>query len=99
MMQAIAEAQHFCDNLKPVRIESVSVNVLCDGDIAVSIERGQEVKSLKHKTNFVAAQKSALGVRHRGEIVSVHQNFSACGARKSADYIKQSGFPAAGRSH
>ena len=74
-MQAIAEPQHFHDDVKAVGIESVAVNVLRDGDIAVSVERGQEVKSLKHKTDFVAAEFGAVRIAHFTEIVAAYQNY------------------------
>src|SRR5579864_6427519 len=57
MMQAVAESQHFRDNFKAMRIESIAVNVLGDGDIAVGVKRGQEIETLENKADFVAAQE------------------------------------------
>src|SRR5437868_11863752 len=56
------ESEHFCDYVEAVGIETVTVNVLCNGDIAASGERGKQVETLKNKSDFAAAQLGPFGI-------------------------------------
>ena len=44
-------------NFKTVRVEAVSVNVLSERDIVVSVERRQQIELLKNESDFMAPQE------------------------------------------
>jgi hypothetical protein len=82
-----------------VRIVTVAVDVLRDGDVAPGGERGQKIKALEHEADLAAAQFGALSVRHVGKVVAVDQDFPTGGACQAADDVEQRRFAATGRSH
>ena len=72
MLQTSSQAKHFRDYFKAMRIESISMDKLCDGDVAFCGERRQQIKTLKHETNFVPAKLGALRVAHGGQLIAIH---------------------------
>ena len=82
-----------------MRIEAVAVNELRDGDVALGVQRGKQIKSLEHETDFVPAQFGARGVAHLGEVVAVHEDVAARGLRKAADHVEQRRLSASRRAH
>jgi hypothetical protein len=82
-----------------VRVEAVAVDVLRDGNVAVSVERGQQVEALEDETHLVPAQLGAFGVAHRREVVAVHQHAPPSGLRQPANHVKQRGLAAARGPH
>ena len=87
------------DDLEAVRIETVAVNMLRDGDVAARVQRRQQIEPLKHEADLVAAQLGALRVVHGNEIVAVHQHVPARGLRQSSHHIEQRGLAAARGAH
>jgi hypothetical protein len=75
------------------------VNMLGDGDVAESVERRQQVKSLEHKTNFMPPQPGTLRIAHGGDIVSVDEHPSFGRLSQPPNHIEQSRFTASGRAH
>ena len=74
---AARQVQHFRYDIESVRIESVAMNKLRDSDVALGGQRRQQIESLKHETDFAAAEFGALSVAHVGQIVAVNQHFAA----------------------
>jgi hypothetical protein len=99
VVKPVRKAQHASDNFKAMRIETIAVDMLGQGDIPAGIECGQQVEALEHKTNFVAAQFGALAVAHRGKIVAVEENMPASCLRQPADHVEQGRLPATRRPH
>ena len=56
MFEPAAKAQQARDNFKSVRIKSVAVDVLCQRDVVIRVERWQKIETLKHEADFVPAQ-------------------------------------------
>src|ERR1700741_3910072 len=52
VMEASFETKHFGDNVKAVRIETITVNVLSDGDVASGGERGKQIEALENEADF-----------------------------------------------
>src|SRR5207245_10288554 len=82
-----------------VRIESVAVNVLGDGDIALGRERGQQIETLKDEADFVPAELGASGVVQQSEIVSVNEHAPAGRLGQAANPIEERGFSTSRRTH
>ena len=99
MLQPFGQAQHFSDDLETVRVKSIAVNVLGDGDISAGVQRRQKVKSLEDKADLESPQLGSLGVAHGGQIVSVHQDAAPGSLRQAPEHIQQRRLPAAGRTH
>ena len=89
MIQPAIKTQHLGDDLKPVRIESVSVNVLRNRDIALGRQRRQQIKSLKNKSDLVPAKFGAFRIAHRHQVVAVYQYVSARSLGQTAQHVKQ----------
>src|SRR5689334_19462276 len=99
MAHSFAEAEHAGDDLEAVRIESIAMNMLGDGDIAKGIERGQKIKSLEHKAYFMPSQTRTFRIAHRREIISIIENPSFGRLRQSPNHIEQSRFTTSRGAH
>ena len=99
MAQAVAQTEHLGDHLEAVRIKAVAVDVLGNGDVAESVESGQQVEALEDEAHLVTPQLGALGVGHRRQVVAVHQHAPAAGPGQTANHVEQRGFAAARRPH
>jgi hypothetical protein len=71
-----------------MRIESISVDMLCQSDVVVRVESGEQIETLKDKTNFVTAQQSARGIAHSGEVVAIEQDASGGGLGEAANHVQ-----------
>src|SRR5271163_4424532 len=98
-MQAAYQAEHLGGYVEAMRIESVAMNILRDGDVAFGGERGQQIKTLEDEADFVAAELGTLGIAHGGKIVAVDENSSFGGFRQAADNVEQGRFAAARGTH
>src|SRR6202023_4345939 len=87
--QAVGESEHGGDQLEPVRVEPVSVNMLRDGDVTPRIERRQKVEPLEYEADLVPPQLGALSVVHGRQVIAVHQHPSSRGLRQPPDNIQE----------
>src|SRR6266403_6134032 len=62
MRKPAIQPEHFGDDIEAVRVESVAMNVLCNGDITSRSQRRKQIKTLKNKTDFAAPQLRAFGI-------------------------------------
>jgi len=69
-------------------IESVSVNVLGQCDVVVRIKSGEQIKTLKDETDFVAAEQSARGIAHGREVIAIEKYAPRSSLREAADYVQ-----------
>ncbi len=99
MFESAAQAQQISDNLEPVRVETVTVNVLREGDIVIGVERGQQIEALKDKAYLVPAKQCTRRIAHGSEIVAVEQYTSARSLRQTSDHVQHRGFAAARGTH
>src|SRR5258708_2721284 len=90
---AISIRRHSVDD------ESVAMNKLRDGDIALGRQGGEQIETLKDEADFVAAQFGARGVAQFGEIIPVDQNLAPGSLRQAADHIQQRRLAASRRPH
>src|SRR5436309_6321526 len=98
-MKEARQSKHLRYDIKAVRVESVAMNKLRNGDIALGRQRGEQIESLKYKADFVAAQFGARGVAQFGKVIPVDQNLATRSLRQAADHIQQRGLAATRRSH
>jgi hypothetical protein len=73
--------------------------MLGDGDIAKSVQCGQEVESLEDETQLVPAQPGTLRIGHGREIVSIHEDPSFGRLRQSSNDVEQSRFTTSRGAH
>ena len=99
VLQALAETKKIGDHVKAVRVEAISVNMLRERDIVIGVERGEQIESLEHEADFVAAKQGSGGVAHRREIISIEKHAAASGLRQTANHMQHGRFPAARRTH
>ncbi len=99
MAQPVRQTEHSRHHLEPVRIESVPVDMLRDGDVAKSVERRQQIKALENEANLVPAEPRPRAVVDRRQIVAVHEHFSASCLRQASDHVEKGGLSAARRTH
>src|SRR6267143_1552454 len=62
VMKAPRQTEHLRYDIEAMRVESVAMNKLRNGDIALGRERGEQIETLKDEADFVAAQFGARGV-------------------------------------
>ena len=89
VLQAVGEAEHLGDDLEPVRIEAIAVNMLRDGDIAAGVERRQKVEPLKYEADLMPPQLGPFGVAHGDQIVAVHQDVPPRSLRQPSEHVEQ----------
>ena len=77
MSKSAFEPEHFRDNIKAVRIETVAVNVLRNGDVAFCAERRKKIEALKDKADFTAAKFGPRRITHFRQIVAIDQDFAS----------------------
>jgi len=94
-----AEAEHAGDYLEAVRIESVAMEMLGDGDIPERIQRWQKIKSLEHKTYFMATQARTFRIAHRREIISINEYPSFGRLGQSPNHVEQCRFTTSRGAH
>jgi hypothetical protein len=99
MVHTTFEAKHFGDNIEAVRIETIAVYELRDGDIALSGEGRQKIEPLKYEAYFVAAQLGSSGITHSGEIVAVNEDVALGSLSEATDEIQERRFSATRRTH
>ena len=98
-METPAQAEHLRHHVEAVGVESVAMNELRDGDIALGRECGKQIEALENETDFVAAQFGAGRIGQRREVIAVDQNFAARRLGQPADHIKERRFAASRRPH
>jgi hypothetical protein len=99
MLKAATKAEESCNNFETVRIETVAVDELSDGDISPGGQSGKKIKSLEDEPDLTAAQLGALGVAHGSQIVAIHKDAAFRGFGQAANYIEERRFSAARGSH
>src|SRR6202167_3411146 len=65
VFEPATQAEQVSDDLEAMRIESISVDVLGQGDVVIRVESREQIETLKDETNFVAAQEGARRRAHR----------------------------------
>src|SRR6266851_2036784 len=99
VMKTSRQTEHLRYDIEAVRVESVAMNKLRDGDIALGRQGGEQIETLKDEADFVAAQFGARGVAQFGEIITVDQNLAPGSLRQAADHIQQRRLAASRRPH
>ena len=99
LLQLVLDLQRLDNLIKPMRVESIPLDMLCDGNVPTGRERGKQVESLKNKSDLVATEASAITVAHFGKVVSVHTYASARGGRHASQDMKKRGFATPGGTH
>lgn len=99
MLKAATKAQKSCDDFETVRIETVAVDELSNGDIASGGQGGKKIEALEDEPDLTAAQLGSLGVTHGGQIVAIHEDAAFRGFGQAANYIEERRFSAARGSH
>ena len=88
VMKSFAKAKKIGDHFETVRIETISVNMLSESDVVIGVQSREQIETLKDESHFVAAEQSAFGIAHRGEIIAVQQHAPACGLRQTANHMQ-----------
>ena len=88
VFQATAQAEKVGDNLEAMGIKSIAVDMLGESDVVIRIERGEQIKTLKNKTNFVTAQQSARRIAHGSEVVAVEQHAPGGSLSQAANHVQ-----------
>jgi hypothetical protein len=65
----------------------------------MSVERRQEIDSLKHESDFVPPKSRPRRVIEHGKIVAVEQHTAFRRASQAANNMQERGFAAPGRAH
>ena len=98
-MKAPCQAKHLRDDVKAMRVETVPMNKLRDGDIPLGRQGGEQIEPLKDKADFVAAQFGARSVAQFGKVIPVDEHLAAGSLRQAANHIQQGRLAAARRPH
>jgi hypothetical protein len=88
-MKAPRQAKHLRYNVEAMRIETVTMNELRDGDVPFGCQRGEQIEALKNEADFVAAQFGARGIAQFREVIPIDQHFASGGLRQAADHVEQ----------
>ena len=97
--QPLFQAQQTGNSFEAVRVETVSMDVLREGNIVIRIERRQQIKSLEHEADFVAAQQGSRGVAHFREVIPIEQHAPPSGLSQASNHVQKRGFTATRRPH
>src|SRR5260370_10182210 len=98
-MKTSRQAEHLRYNVEAMRIETVAMNKLCDGDIAFGCQRREQIETLKDEADFVSVQFCSRGIAQFGEVIPVDQQYSLCGFCPVTDYVEQPRLSATLRTH
>ena len=99
VVQTPCQTEHLRHNIEAVRVESVAMNKLRDGDIPFGRQSREQIESLKDEADLVAAQFGTRCVAQFGEVIPVDQHFAARGLGQAANHVQQRRLAAAGRPH
>src|ERR1700691_556410 len=88
VFEPATQAEQVSDDLEAMRIESISVDVLGQGDVVIRVESREQIKSLKNKANFVAAQQSARRIAHGSEVVTIEKDASGGSLGQAANHVQ-----------
>src|SRR6266403_1250413 len=99
VMKTARQTEHLGYDIEAVRVETVAMNELRDGDIPLGRQRGEQIETLEDEADFVAAQFGARGVAQFSEVIPVDQDLAPGGLRQAADYVQQRSLAAARRPH
>src|SRR5260370_22788395 len=71
VMKAPCQAEHLRYNVEALGIETITVNKLCDGDVAFGCQRGEQIEALKDEPDCVMPNSGALLTAHFGTRVPI----------------------------
>ena len=94
-MKTSCQAKHLGYDIEAMRVETIAMNKLGDGDIPFGRQSGKQIETLKDEADFVAAQFGAGGVAQFGEVIAVDQYFAAGSLRQAANHVQKRRFAAA----
>src|SRR5260370_22277141 len=88
-MKTARQAEHLGYDIETVRIETVTMNKLRDGDIPFGRKGGEQIETLEDEADFVAAQFGSPGVPQFGTIIPAHQDPSPGSPRQPRPPLQQ----------